>query len=59
MEILDKKIQRHGDGTFKSSPTLFAQNYLLHAWLNDEMWPCVFILMPDRQEKSYKNFMVE
>ena len=23
------------------------------------MWPCVFILMPDRQEKSYKNFMVE
>ena len=30
MEILAKSTQWHGDGTFKSAPTLFAQNYLIH-----------------------------
>jgi hypothetical protein len=55
MEILAIATQWHGDGTFKSTPTLIAQNYLIHAWFNDEMWPCVFILTPGRQKKSLKN----
>ena len=57
MEIFSKATQWHGDGTFKSAPTLFAQNYLIHAWLSDEMWPCVFVLTPDRQKKTYKKML--
>ena len=59
MEILAKATQWHGDGTFKSAPTLFAQNYLIHARLNDEMWPYVLILTPDRQKKTYKKMLIE
>ena len=44
MEILAKSIQWHVDRTFKTAPHLFAQNYLIHGSLNNEMWPCVFIL---------------
>ena len=49
----------HGDGTFKSAPTFFAKNFLMHGWLNAEMWPCVFILTPDRQNKNYKKILRE
>ena len=47
------------NGAFKSAPTLFAQNYLIHARLNDEMWPYVLILTPDRQKKTYKKMLIE
>ena len=54
MEILGLSSQWHADGTFKTAPHLFAQNYLIHGWLNNEMWPCVTVLMPDRQKKPTK-----
>jgi hypothetical protein len=59
MEILGLSSQWHADGTFKISPHLFAQNYLIHGWLNNEMWPCVTVLMPDRQKKTYKKMIKE
>ena len=43
-EILGLALQWHVDGTFKTAPHLFAQNNLIHGWLNNEMWPCVTIL---------------
>ena len=39
MEILSLSTQWHVDGTFKTAPQLFAQNYLIHGWLTSEMWP--------------------
>ena len=52
MEILSLSTQWHVDGTFKSAPHLFAQNYLIHGWLNS-----VTILMPDGQKITYKKMI--
>ena len=54
IEVLSQSEQWHADGTFKSAPELFAQNYLIHAWFREQMFPCVTILTPDRTKRTYK-----
>ena len=51
LEILSRANRWHIDGTFKSSPDLYHQVYLIHAWLMEEMHACEFVLMPDREKK--------
>ena len=53
LEILSKADRWHVDGEFKSSPTLYAQLYTIHAWLLEQMHVCAFVLTPDRQKSTY------
>ena len=54
LKMLGKASQWHLDGTFKASPRLYYQLLVIHAWLNGQMIPALFVLMPDKTERSYK-----
>ena len=53
MMMLAQSTRWHVDGTFKASPSIFGQLYLIHAWYKDEMNPCVFLLLPNRRKNTY------
>ena len=46
------------DGTFKLSPEIFYQIYTIHVELNGFDPPCVYVLLPNKTEKTY-NRMIE
>ena len=46
------------DGTFKVSPEIFYQIYTIHVELNGFAPPCVYVLLPNKTEKTY-NRMIE
>ena len=46
------------DGTFKLSPEIFYQIYTIHVELNGFSPPCVYVLLPNKTEKTY-NRMIE
>ena len=52
LEILAKGNRWHIDGTFKASPDLFHQVYLVHAWLMEEMHACGFVLIDKKSLTS-------
>ena len=54
LEILAKSKRWHSDGTFKSSPDMFYQHYLLHGYYKSVMFPGAFVLMADKSKESYK-----
>ena len=41
------------DGTFKLSPEIFYQKYTIHVELNGFAPPCVYVLLPNKTEKTY------
>ena len=41
------------DGTFKIVPGLFFQLYTIHALHNSQIIPCVYALLPNKQEATY------
>jgi hypothetical protein len=41
------------DGTFKSTPTIFAQIYTIHVLIGNHMLPTAYCLMPNRMETTY------
>lgn len=41
------------DGTFYACPSLFDQLYVLHCFIKNEMFPVLFVLMPDRKKDTY------
>lgn len=47
------------DGTFKVCPEIFFQVYTVHALLNNQTFPCVFALLPNKTEESYNRFLSE
>jgi hypothetical protein len=42
------------DGTFKVVPSLFMQLFVIHAVKNETVYPCLYVLMPNKQEHTYK-----
>ena len=42
------------DGTFKMCPKHFVQIYIFHAFVNNQYVACVFCLLPNKKEKTYK-----
>ena len=46
------------DGVFKLSPEIFYQIYKIHVELNGFAPPCVYVLLPNKTEKTY-NRMIE
>lgn len=47
------------DGTFKLCPEIFYQIYTIHALINNQVFPCVFGLLPSKQENIYNRFLTE
>lgn len=47
------------DGTFKVCPEIFFQVYTVHCLLNNQTFPCVFALLPNKTEESYNRFLSE
>ena len=41
------------DGTFKLCPEIFYQIYTIHALNNNQVFPCVFALLPNKNEVTY------
>lgn len=46
------------DGTFKSAPPLFCQVYTIHASVNNQFFPLLVALLPDKQEVTYRRLLV-
>jgi len=42
------------DGTFKSCPGLWSQFYAIHAEIENNMFPLVYALMPNRRQQTYE-----
>ena len=57
LECLSRSSKWHSDGTFKSSPDLFSQHYIIHGWCEETMFPCVSLLTPDRTKQTYKKLL--
>ena len=41
------------DGAFKLCPEIFYQIYNIHALNNNQVFPCVFALLPGKNEDTY------
>lgn len=48
-----------GDGTFKVCPQIFFQLYTLHAKIGNRVIPCIYALLPNKQEETYHNFFLK
>ena len=46
-----------GDGTFRVTPDDFDQLYTLHGFINGEVFPCIYALLPGRSEEIYRRFL--
>ncbi|CAC5356273.1 unnamed protein product [Mytilus coruscus] len=42
------------DGTFYASPLLFKQLYIIHALIEEEMYPLIFAFLPDKCQTTYQ-----
>lgn len=57
MENLRQSTVWMMDATFKIVPQLFCQLLVVHAVVNDQVFPCLYILMPDKTEESYSRVL--
>jgi len=53
LEILHFLKVWYCDGTFKVSPTIFAQVYIILAEALNGVHPLIYALLPNKQEKTY------
>ncbi|KAK4886442.1 hypothetical protein RN001_002713 [Aquatica leii] len=56
LELLSNQHHWFGDGTFKTSPPLFAQLYTIHGLRNNVNIPLVFALLPNKSAATYDSF---
>ena len=59
LDLLANSPQWFADGTFKICPEIFFQIYSIHAQSNNEVIPCVFGLLPNKNEITYIQFLTE
>ena len=45
------------DGTFNIVPSLFYQLFTIHAQVQGNLVPCVYALLPDKKEDTYKDML--
>ena len=54
IKLLAKVKTWHIDGTFKSCPKGLMQIFTIHAHVYDQFFPCAYIIMQQKNEKSYR-----
>ena len=47
------------DGTFKVCPEVFFQIYTIHVLIKNQIFLCVFALLPNKTKTTYKRFLSE
>lgn len=56
LQLLNESEHWYGDGTFKVCPEIYYQLYTLHAQRNGSIFPCIFALLPNKTEVTYRRF---
>ena len=59
MRLLENSTAWFGDGTFKTVPDLFYQLYSIHVLTSHRVIPCVYALMPNKQQSTYEELFRE
>ena len=59
LELLQAAEAWFADGTFKVVPEIFFQLYTLHVLREGRVIPCVYALLPNKQEITYQAFLSE
>ena len=59
LQLLRESSHWFGDGTFKVCPRVFFQVYTLHGLVQDRIIPCIYALLPDKSEDTYRRFFEE
>ena len=59
LELLQAAEAWFADGTFKVVPEIFFQLYTLHVLREGRVIPCVYALLPNKQETMYQAFLSE
>ena len=54
LKILSKAVQVLGDGTFRITPRLWTQTFIISAQVTSDVFiPVMFALLPDKKRESY------
>lgn len=53
IDLLEKAEHVYMDGTFKTTPKIFYQIYIIHAFLNSVQLPLVYVLLPNKTKETY------
>ena len=48
LDCLKNSTRLHVDGTFKTSPNLYFQSYLLSAFYEKDMFPCMTVILKQK-----------
>ena len=56
LQFLADSEHWYADGTFKVCSEVFYQLYTVHGQRNGRIFPCVFALLPNKNEKTYTRF---
>ena len=59
LELLGQSLHLFSDSTFKVRPEIYFQVYNLHALTNERVIPCIYVLLPNKTEKTYNRFFSE
>ena len=57
LSILTSSQSWYADGTFKVAPQQFYQLYTIHAEKDGYIFPCVYILLTEKTELTYKRML--
>ena len=57
-QLLDKSKNFYRDGTFKICPEVFYQLYSFHEQHNGRIFRCIFALLHNKTETSYRRLMI-
>jgi hypothetical protein len=59
LQLLANSEDWFGDGTFKVCPEVFFQLYTIHAKVGERVLPCIYALLPNKQEVTYNRLFSE
>ena len=59
LHVLANTDHWYGDGTLKLCPQIFYQIYTIHAQINNQIFPIIFGLLPNKTENTYNRFFSE
>ena len=57
-QLLVQSENWYGDGTFKVCPEVFYKLYTFQATRNGRIFPCIFALLPNKTEPTYRMLMI-
>ena len=59
VSLLEQSADWFGDGTFKTVPEIFYQLYTIHALVANNVFPCIYALLPNKTQATYDRLFRE